>query len=691
MKLTEKLNLVPRRRSWQLAALGNTEGSVNAKGKTIPLKRGSAATAPGRPTGSLRFECAKGSFGDSLDDFLFCYTEISPEKENFDLSALFTVKEASETLSWQSGYGIFAVDTVACGNGNQRYRNHLGIGRFRTRSATLQSAGMRAVAGYREEGAGEVCGRRTLDLSRDAAFPEQKTRITAGEQYRFRLKKTDDGFTGEIAFQGQTQTFTLPGCDFLMQQDKKSLYVGFAVAGAMTLEVRDIRFQLRPGKSSVTPEGAIRMALPDYPFPRELFNGVKPSAGTLPGRELYVSPEGRADGDGSKENPLELQTALLSARPGQTIRLLDGVYAPEKPYYVPKEACGKPEEKIMLRAERFGGAVLDGGKLAQTAPLLTLRGDKWHIKDLIFQESPLSGLLICGSGNLIEHCEARHNRDTGILICTYPGTGRAEWPHDNHVLCCDSHHNRDSAGENADGFGVKLSVGEGNVCFECSAHHNVDDGFDLFSKNVLGPIGAVTLENCVAYENGRRKKDRREEKTGGTGFKLGGDHLVIPHRAKNCIAWGNLEAGFSTNNNPVTRMENLTAWQNGKTPLLYNYRLFTGRRDIRPDWQVSGLLPEDSVFASIPGEKSLPRIMQENPGETAEELSLQQQQALENLFITTDPATPVTRDENDLLNLHGLFTLKDASLPGARLDAEHMEERLERKAQLIKEQRTPCA
>lgn len=325
MKLTEKLNLVSRRRDWQLAALGNTEGSVTVKGKTIPLNRGSAATAPGRPTGSLRFECAKGSLGDSLDDFLFCYTEISPEKENFDLSALFTVREASETLSWQSGYGIFAVDTFACGSGQQRYRNHLGIGRFRTRSATRQSAGMRAAAGYRDEGAAEVCGRRTLDLSRDAAFPEQKAKITAGEQYRLRLKKTDDG------------------------------------------------------------------------------------------------------------------------------------------------------------------------------------------------------------------------------------------------------------------FGAKLSIGEGNIFFECSAHHNADDGFDLFSKNVLGPIGAVTLENCVAYENGRRKEDRQEEKTGGMGFKLGGDHLAIPHRVKNCIAWGNLEAGFSTNNNPVTRMEALTAWQNGRTPLLYNYRLATGRSDIRPD------------------------------------------------------------------------------------------------------------
>lgn len=98
---------------------------------------------------------------------------------------------------------------------------------------------------------------------------------------------------------------------------------------------------------------------------------------------------------------------------------------------------------------------------------------------------------------------------------------------------------------------------------------------------------------------------------------------------------------------------------------------------------MSGLLPENSVYTSIVGVKSLPRVMQDNPGETAEELSLKQSRQLESQFVSTDPSTPVTRDENDLLDLHGLFTLKDASLPGARLDAEHLEERMERKAQLI--------
>lgn len=45
--------------------------------------------------------------------------------------------------------------------------------------------------------------------------------------------------------------------------------------------------------------------------------------------EFFVSPEGRPDGDGNKERPLDFATALSErspAKPGDTIWLLDGVY-----------------------------------------------------------------------------------------------------------------------------------------------------------------------------------------------------------------------------------------------------------------------------------------------------------------------------------------------------------------------------
>ncbi len=675
--------LKSNRQKWFFSALGNTEGSFAANGKEFHAKRGCADSGLNACLQHLRIQSSMGSFGDSLDDILFCYTEILPDNENFEIRATFTVKEAPSSIGWQSGYGIFAIDTVNSGNIQQRYRNHLGVGRFRTQSAVRHSAGLRAVSGYLAADASEVVGSRILDLSRGAYFSAQEPRIRVGECYRLSLEKTDAGFVGMISYLGETETFHLPGCDFLMRQDPHRLYVGFAVAGAMILDVSDIRFHRSPGKSSATPAGAIQAALPDYPFPRELSFKTKAAHRLLSRQELFVSPDGNADGDGSRLNPLDLQTALCAIQAGHTILLLDGFYRPKAPYYVPKESSGEPAKNIMLRAEHFGRAILDGSGLHPAAPLFILHGSGWHLKDLVFCNSPLSGLMICGSNNIVEHCEAHHNQDTGILICTYPGTGRADWPSGNHVVCCDSHHNCDMAHENADGFGAKLSVGDGNVFYECTAHHNIDDGFDLFSKNVLGPIGSVLLENCVAYENGRLEEDEQAGKTGGMGFKLGGDHLAIAHRVKNSIAYRNRQAGFSTNNNPVARMENLTAWQNGRISLLHNYHLVTGRTDMPPDWQCSGLLPKDSVYTSVAGQTTLPVVMRENPGQPAEELERQQMRNLENLFVSIDTSVRVTRDKNDLIDMHGLLAAKDGILPGAKLDAEHLAERLHRKEQLV--------
>ena len=682
-------------RRWFLSALGDADGFVMSGWQVYNLRREASAGKLKIRGRELRLQGSKGSFGDSLDDFLFCYTPILPEQENFEISAVFTVREVSSSVSWQTGYGIFVADTVSCSNRNRRYRNHLGIGRFRTHSTVKQSTGMRVVSGYRAADASEIVGNRILDLSRDADFPAQAPGISEGERYRFLLKKTDEGFSGSISFQGETKTFSFPGCDFLMRQDPHRLYVGFAVAGTLTVDVSEICFLCSPGKSSVTPNDAIRMALPDYPFSREILPEPTVNCKSFPHPDLFVSADGKADGDGSRSDPLDLQTALNAAREGQTIWLTDGIYRPKTPYYVPKRSVGDDTHKIALRAEHTGKAVLDGSDLSEKAPLFILRGNAWHLQDLIFCGSPSSGLMICGSRNRIDHCEAYQNQDTGILICTYPGTGRAEWPEGNHVVCCDSHHNRDNAGENADGFGAKLSIGGGNVFFECTAHHNVDDGFDLFSKNVLGPIGSVTIENCVSYENGRQGNDGKKRILGGMGFKLGGDYLAIPHEVKNCIAFLNCQAGFSTNNNPCARMEDLTAWRNGSPPILHNYQMMTQRTDILPDWQMSGLLPENCACLNAAGRVTLPAAMQGPTGKLAAEADAQLTQELEKLFVSTDTSTQITRDENDLIDLHGLLTLKTETaiadraagplpgVPGAKLDAEHLKERIRRKKQLL--------
>ena len=149
-------------------------------------------------------------------------------------------------------------------------------------------------------------------------------------------------------------------------------------------------------------------------------------------------------------------------------------------------------------------------------------------------------------------------------------------------LRCDSCGNRDDAGVNADGFGAKLSVGEGNRFIECIARENADDGFDLYSKSILGPIGAVMIDRCVACGNG------------GMGFKLGGEDQQAAHEVRDCLAYANAGGGFSANSNQALRLSGLISWKNGPGPARDNYRLGKPGGGNEQTPERTGLLPEGS-------------------------------------------------------------------------------------------------
>ena len=92
------------------------------------------------------------------------------------------------------------------------------------------------------------------------------------------------------------------------------------------------------------------------------------------------------------------------------------------------------------------------------------------------------------------------------------------------------------------------------------AHHNVDDGWDLYAKIETGPIGAVIIDNCIAYNNGR--KIDNTGKGDGNGFKLGGDGIAVKHIIRNSISFNNDLNGITTNSNPALIIENCTAYGN---------------------------------------------------------------------------------------------------------------------------------
>lgn len=573
-----------KKRNWILARLGNAKGRICVDGIEYDLHgksmRQQPLHQPIQKKSVLSFCSSSGKLGDSEDSFLLCCFRIDPKRENFRISAVFTVTDTSRMPGWQAGYGLFVADTLTSKHHYSRFRNLLSVGRHRGLLNKEYVYGLRAVAGYRDVASEEYEAKRRLDPSRIFRNVPSAPELRTGEQVALSLKKTNRGFVGTIRMKGHRQILRFPGCDYLTAQEKESIYVGFGVAGNLSVSVSDICFCRYPGRISHTPEKAIQSFQPDYPFPRTVAISHMPAVPLLR-RTLIVSADGKQSGLGTRKSPLDLQTAL---RIGNRIILQDGVYYQSAPLYIPKNCIG---DGGFIRAEHPGKAILDGSGIHSETPVMILRGNGWNIEGLVFRSGPSVGLHLCGDNNRIENCIASGNGDTGILLCAWPGEPAKCWPKNNQVIRCESFCNCDKAKNNADGFGAKLSVGEGNRFSHCLAHHNIDDGFDLFTKRTIGPIGAVVLDHCVACSNGYRSAEG--ENGNGSGFKLGGEGISATHVVANCVAYGNAAAGFFSNSNPSLRLHHLAAWSNGNQKS-DNYKLNVWRPDVKSDWLREDLL-----------------------------------------------------------------------------------------------------
>ncbi len=290
----------------------------------------------------------------------------------------------------------------------------------------------------------------------------------------------------------------------------------------------------------------------DYPFDRSLIRLPERTGTTVRDTLFLVSPEGE---------PLDLPSALNMSGPGCEIVLTDGIYK-GGPYYIPESLSGDPAKPIILRAEHPGKAIIDGSSFVLKLPVMILRGHHWIIEGIVFSNSPSCGLFVCGSFNVIKGCETSYNGDTGLLICSFPGASRKEWPSGNKIDRCVSHDNCDISRLEADGFGAKLPVGKGNSFYSCRAFHNIDGGFDLYTTS--SSISPVYLENCEAAFNGWLSEEDRPlgEARTGIGFKLGGENQRVSHSLRGCAAHHNAKAGFDTNSNPSATLNVCEAWDN---------------------------------------------------------------------------------------------------------------------------------
>lgn len=287
--------------------------------------------------------------------------------------------------------------------------------------------------------------------------------------------------------------------------------------------------------------------------------------------DLYVSPNG--NGNGTLSSPMSFTKALTEVKPGKTIYCLAGTYSYNSQITVAYGNNGTAGQYKTVAAYKGANVVFDFsrqpyGNTATNARGIQMNGNYWKFYGLTITGAADNGMMLSGSYNIIENCVFDGNRDTGLQVSRRNSSvsNKSEWPSYNTIKNCTSRNNMDPAtGENADGFAAKLTCGEGNVFDGCISYNNVDDGWDCYAKDATGPIGVLTIKNCIAFRNGATASGVFTANSDGNGFKLGGSGVGTPHIVTNCIAFENKNHGFTDNNNPTAlKLSNCTSFNNSR-------------------------------------------------------------------------------------------------------------------------------
>src|SRR5690554_2887252 len=287
------------------------------------------------------------------------------------------------------------------------------------------------------------------------------------------------------------------------------------------------------------------------------------------GASYYVATSGNDSNNGSIGSPLKtLEKAVTLVQPGDYIYLRGGTYNMTVPSLV-IDRSKSGSSSAMIRVHAYGSetpVLRFDGKENSSSRGIVQDAAYWHWKGITIERAGDNGMLLSGNNNIIEDCVFRENCDTGLQLSRYSTSANSisQWPSNNLIVGCESYNNKDSDNEDADGFAAKLTSGTGNVFRNCVAHHNIDDGWDMYTKSDTGPIGAVLLENCIAHNNGTLTDGVTSGGGDKNGFKLGSSSNKVNHILRRCIAFNNGKHGFTDNGNVGSiEFTNLTAYNNG--------------------------------------------------------------------------------------------------------------------------------
>ena len=704
-------------------------------------------------TGSMEIQAkASGKISDDEDGFSYYYTKVNPEKENFELTATFTVTDASLTPDNQTGFGVVVADTLGVNNWGtpsyvHKYFNYFSSMMY---SSKINAPTMRYITGYTSA---DTSNKDGVDRVNNNVKFNQLTgtdMFKVGAEYTFTVRKTDDGYEAVATTENGTQTQKLTANDFTSVQEDGTVVVGVMVARKIGVKITDIKFTTSESKGLATSEAvedkvtpSIRVYSSNTCGAGEYEYTVVPNcAGTLKvtgsadgkaiskevtadevvripvavnvgsntikaefepaaaanitstktvasetnvtrkvygeaGQTIIVTPDGKTTGDGTEESPLDINTAVSYAQPGQTILMKNGVY--DKWITINRSVCGTADKPINLVAESISTDGTDGVVLSGAG--LTVIGSYWHVYGLYVKDSSGVGIQVSGNYNTIDMCTVNHAANSGIQISrnggadNYAGIQGKLWPTGNLIKNCESFDNCDAGRNDADGFAAKLTCGEGNRFYGCISHNNIDDGWDLYAKSVSGTIGSVTIENCVAYNNGWLTTDdvtaAGYNYGEGNGFKLGGGYLKGGHKLINCVSFGNHAKGITSNSCPDISITRCTAYNNGNAD---SYSIGLNTMDsMLKEWKVSGLISMSK--ADLTAKADLIPFSQHgddnyiyNGSESYNNLG---QKATDEWFESVDTTIRPSRNADGTIDMHNLLVIKSGVLSdnvGARLD-----------------------
>ncbi len=383
--------------------------------------------------------------------------------------------------------------------------------------------------------------------------------------------------------------------------------------------------------------------------------------------ELYVSPNGKSYGAGTRSNPIDIYTAVQNVSAGQTIVLMEGTYKLDNAVVIERGIDGTAEKPIRMIADPEADTrpVLD---FKAKAAGITAAGSYWYFQgfDVTDSVNGKPGFHVCGSSNTLDRINAYFNGNTGIQISRYKGSDlRSEWPSNNLVLNCTSFGNADAGYEDADGFAAKLTCGDGNVFDGCVAYNNADDGWDLYAKVETGPIGTVVIRNCVAYSNGYLEDGTNAGN--GNGFKMGGSNMPGAHKLINSYAFFNKAKGIDSNSGPDVIVENCTSFNNES----YNVAFYTNINQ-NTNYQATGIISfkDATVKSGLDKADNLkPRGNQDTAkylGETnyywdgASAANTAGKQVTADMFVSLE-FKGVKRNADGTIDLQGFLQLKDTA------------------------------